>query len=106
MALFQEAATKQAEATENGDYKTANKNYDKIIDIMDYLKRENSVDRLHDFLSASSVGVRIWAAYYLLPTHEKESVKVLGEIEKGEGIHSLTAETTLSEWRKGNLKFR
>lgn len=106
MALFQEAATKQAEATENGDYKTANKNYDKIIDIMDYLKRENSVDRLHDFLSAPSVGIRIWAASYLLPTHEKESVKVLQEIEKGEGIHSLTAETTLSQWRIGNLKFK
>ncbi|MEH6305238.1 hypothetical protein RYH73_06265 [Olivibacter sp. CPCC 100613] len=44
-------------------------------------------------------------AYYWLAVNEQEGIKVLEEIVKGSGIDSLTAETTLSEWKKGNLKF-
>lgn len=105
LALFQEAAAKQAEATEQGDYKTGNKCYDEIMSVLNFLRQNNSIQSLYAFLSAPSVGVRLWAASLLLPTHEKESIRVLKEIKKMEGVHSLTAETTISEWRKGNLKF-
>jgi hypothetical protein len=101
---FEEAATKHAEATEQGDYKTANKNYAIIVKVVTFLKEHDEIQKLSELLSHSSDGVKGWAATYLLPLKEREAMKALGEIAKGSGIHSLTAETTISEWEKGNLK--
>ena len=105
LKLFEEASIKQAEATEQGDYKTANKYYDIIIAAATFLKSEKAIDNLMPFLYNPSIGVRLWAACYLLSTHAEEGIKILEEIAKTSGIHSLTAETTLSEWKKGNLEF-
>jgi hypothetical protein len=102
---FEEAAIKHAEATEQGDYKTANKNYVVITKVMAFLKEHNEMQKLSEFLNHSSDGVKGWAATYLLPIKEREAIQALEEIAKGSGIRSLAAETTLSEWRKGNLKF-
>ena len=101
---FVEAATKHAEATEQGDYKTCNRCYTIISKTILFLKKENEMQQLSKFLNYSSVGVRGWAATYLLPIMESEGIKVLEQIAEGKGIHSLTAKTTISEWRKGNLK--
>lgn len=105
LTVFEEASIKQAEATEQGDYKTGNKLYGEITKAAAFIKSENAVDKLRPLLAHSSVGVRMWAACYLLPLDEKEGVKTLKEIAKSSGIHALTADTTLSEWQKGNLKF-
>ena len=105
ITLFKEAAAKQAQGTEIGNSKMANRNYDILINIINYLKQNDSLDKLLELLEDQNVGVRIWAAAYLLPIHEKEATMVLKEIEKGSDIHSLDAETTLSEWRRGNIKF-
>lgn len=105
LEVFEESAVKQAAATEQGDYKTGNKCYDRIIKAVAFLKSENEISQLEKYLFDSSVGVRLWSACYLLPINEREGIRVLEDIAKSAGIHSLTAETTLSEWRKGNLKF-
>lgn len=101
--IFKEAANKQAEATEKGDYKTGNKCYDEIVRVITFLKNENAISNLFNLLSNASIGIRMWAAFYLLPTYPKDSIEVLEKIAKRNDIHSLTAETTLNEWRKGNL---
>ena len=101
---FENAAIKHAEATELGDYKTANKSYDVISKAIAYLKEKNEIQFLSPFLNHPSVGVRMWAATHLLSVSENDSIKVLEQIAAETGIHSLDAETTLSEWRKGNLK--
>lgn len=105
LSIFEEAAIKQAEAIEEGNYKMGNKQYDKIVRAMIFIKSENAVNRLKKFLCYPSVGVRLWAASYLLRVDEKEGTKALEKIAKSSssGIHGLTAETTLSEWKKGNL---
>lgn len=103
LSIFEEASIKQSEATETGDYKTANKFYAKIVLATNFLKDENLINKLENLLLHESIGVRLWSAIYLLTSNEKEALKVLKTIEKTSGIHSLTAETTLSEWRKGNL---
>jgi hypothetical protein len=102
--LFEEAAAKHAEANENGDYKTGNKCYATIVKAMTFLKDHEDVLALIKFLSHPSVGVRMWAATYLLPIKENDGIKVLEKIEKENNIHSFVAKTTLSEWRKGTLK--
>lgn len=104
LGIFEEACINHAEATEQGDYKNGNKYYNKIVKAVTFLKKENAINSLKDYLSSSLVGVRLWAAYYWLGVNEKEGIKVLEEIVKRKDIHSLTAETTISEWKKGNLK--
>ena len=104
LKLFEDAARKHSIATEQGDYIVANKNYKKIVESITYLKSENALDSLLLFLNNESVGVRIWAATYVLKTDEKAGVKILKEIIKQGGILSLNAEMTLNEWEKGNLK--
>lgn len=105
LELFERSSILQVEATERGDYKTGNKNYDKIIKAANFLKAENSINSLFPYLCHPSIGVRLWAAFYTLTFNEKEAVKTLEEIIKSDGMVSLTAETTLNEWKKGNLKF-
>ena len=81
-----------------------NQQYANIVKAINFLKEQGEVAALIDCLCHSSAGVRNWAATYLLPVKEKEAIKVLEEIVRKKDIHSLSAETTLSEWRKGNLK--
>jgi hypothetical protein len=104
LVKFEEAATMHAEATEQGDYKTANKCYAIIAKAATYLKEKSEIQKLSGFLEHNSTGVRLWAATYLLPFMESEGVSALEKIAKGKGIHSLDAEMTLREWRNGNLK--
>ncbi|NJM24452.1 MAG: DUF2019 domain-containing protein [Bacteroidia bacterium] len=101
---FETAASKHAEAAELGDYKIANKNQAVIEKVVNFLKGRNELKSLSQFLNHSSDGVKGWAATYLLPIEERQAIRALEEIAKGSGIRSLAAETTLSEWRKGNLK--
>jgi len=104
LSKFEEAAIKHAEATEHGDYKTANKSYATIVKVISFLKERDEILTLSGFLNHNSVGPRLWAAGYLLPVMENEGISVLEQITRESGIHSLTAKTALSEWRKGNLK--
>lgn len=104
LKIFEEAAAKHAEATEQGNYKTGNKHYDKIIKAGTFLNEEGALNNLQSYLSNSNVGIRLWAASYFLTVNEAEAIGALDNIVQYSGIHSLIAETTLIEWRKGNLK--
>ena len=104
LSLFTEAATKHAEATKEGDYKTGNKNYDKVVKAVSYLKEQDSIDELLQYLNHDVVGIRLAAATYLLPKYEKKGIEVLKAISESSDFLSFIAETTLNEWRKGNLK--
>ena len=42
LSIFEEATANQAEATEQGDYRKANKCYKSITEAVDYLKEHNS----------------------------------------------------------------
>lgn len=104
LAVFEDAAAKHAEATEQGDYKKGNKHYKNIAEAIGFLKNNDLLTRLESYLRHTSVGVRIWSATYLLPIREAEGIKTLEEISSSPGIHAMSAKTTLSEWKKGNLK--
>jgi len=103
LSLFEDAAKKHAEATREGDYKTGNKNYNKVIKAVSYLKEQDSIDELLSYLNHDVIGVRLAAATYLLPKHEKKGTEVLEAISKSSDFFSFIAQTTLNEWRKGNL---
>lgn len=102
--LFEKAAIQHTQGTEQGDYKLANKNYVAIVKAVDFLKEQDKVSTLEIFLNHASIGVRVWAAAYLLSVNEKVAVQTLEQISEGTGIISANAKITLSEWLKGNLK--
>jgi hypothetical protein len=103
LSEFEIAANKHAEATEQGNYKEANKSYGRIIKAIAYLKEQNAINELTTRIVHPSIGVRLWASTYLLPIKEADSMKCLNDIVRGKSVHALTAETTMSEWKKGNL---
>lgn len=105
LQMFEEASIIQVQSSENGDYKTGNKNYDKIVNAVSFLKKNNSIDSISYYLDHKSIEVRLWAACYFLPIDEKKAINVLKEITKQQGIIATTAEITLTEWKKGNLKY-
>lgn len=101
---FEKAAINHALATEQGNHKVANKNYDLIVKSVAFLKKHNALGELYELLSHNSPYVQVAAATFLLSTHEIESTNILSEIANTKGILGLTAELVLSEWRKGHLK--
>lgn len=103
LKLFEDAAIKRGEAIRNGRSKIANRNYDKMADIAKYLRANNSLHELSIFYIHPDIALRLSAAY-LLPVYEKESIKVLKEIAKMDGIESFNAEMTIKEWKNGNLR--
>lgn len=104
LSLFEEAATKHAAATKDGDCKTGNKYYDKVLKAVSYLKEQGKIEELLQYLDNDIVGIRLAAATFLLPNYEKKGAEVLDAIAKSSDFLSFIAETTLNEWRKGNLR--
>lgn len=104
LTIFETAAINHVLATQKGDYKTGNKNYDIIIHIYNYLKENSYVDVLLPFLKHEIIGVRVIAASVVLSTHEKEAIAILKDISDSSDFYSFIAETTLKEWKKGNLR--
>jgi hypothetical protein len=100
-----DSANKHAIASEMGDYKTANKNFDLIQKAVIYLRNNNGINKLEELLYHENVSVQLAAASYLLIHDEKKAIAVLENIVKQNIPHkSFDAEMVLSEWRKGNLR--
>lgn len=104
LLVFEVAAIKYSDASEQGDYEVVNKNYNIGVQAITFLKQNNALGKLLTFLKKSPIGVCLAAATYLLPEYEEEAVKVLEEISKSSSFHSFEAQITLKEWRNGNLK--
>lgn len=104
LKFFEDAAIKYGEAIRNGKSKIANRNFDILADIAKYLRKNNSLYELSIFYTHPDISLRSWAATYLLPVYEKESIKVLKEVAKMDGIESFNAEMTIKEWKNGNLR--
>lgn len=99
-----DSAQKHSIASENGDFKTANKNYDLIKKAVEYLRKHNGIDELKGLLTHTEISVKIAASSYLLKHFEREAVKVLEEIANKSIPHkSFDAKMILQEWKKGNL---
>ncbi|MEO6851795.1 MAG: hypothetical protein ABI203_09785, partial [Mucilaginibacter sp.] len=80
LEVFKDAANVHGEATEIGNYKLGNKNYDSIIKAIDFLIKEKAIDHLHQFLVDSNTSVRLWSATYLLPLYEQDALKALNSV--------------------------
>ena len=102
--LFEKYSISRGKALEAGNSKVANYNYDRIGDVVNFLREEKDLSKLSVFYNHPNAFVKLSAAAYLLPVFEKESLKAMKEITKVKGIVSLNAEMTIKEWKNGNLR--
>lgn len=100
-----ESAQIHSTASENGDYKKANKNYEIIQKAVEFIIDNNQIDSLKNLLNHNEISVKIASASYLLKYFEKESLEVLEKIVTDSILFkSFEAKMILQEWRNGNLK--
>jgi hypothetical protein len=99
-------------ASRNGDYKTANKNYDKLTKIYkQFLNSEELREKvLQKLLNDGDYAVQLWAAAHSLALgkYKEDAVSKLELISKlsANEAPSFEAKMTLEEWReKGILTF-
>jgi hypothetical protein len=99
-----ESSKNHANATDTGDYKTANKNYDVLKKAVTYLRENNETEKLKELLKYNDISVKVAAASYLLKNADQEAIAVLKEIaSQSIPHHSFTAKLVLQEWQKGKL---
>lgn len=107
LSLYERAAIAHGKASETGDYKTANKEYQIVAAVYRELRAQGVEKQkaLLRFLNHSDAHVRVWAGAHALEFAPERGEAVLTEISQSTGIPALDAELTLEEWRKGNLRF-
>lgn len=104
LELFEKAAIKQSEAIDKGNSKVANYNYDIMVEVAKFLRANKSLKELSVFYEHPNISVRSFAAAYLLPIDEENSIRVLDEIVKMKVLGSFDAKMTIQEWKNGNLR--
>lgn len=105
---YRKAAARHGEASVEGDYKTANRQYEIISAIFSEI-RERSPDAqrsLLELLDDANPNVRLWAASHALEVAPGEGVRVLRELAALGRPPRLEAEMTLKEWEEGRLRFQ
>ena len=101
---FERSCIIHGDATESGDYKTANKHHQIIIKSILQLYNNGDLMKIENLLNHKNVSVKLWSAGMLLPFRSSLCEKILKEISKANGMVSFSAEITLQEWKKGTLK--
>ena len=99
-----DSSKKHAIASENGEYKIANKNFDIVKKAVVYLRENNGINNLKQLLTYDDESVKLMAATYLLKHFEKESIDVIENIAfQTISNQSFNAKMILQEWYKGNI---
>ena len=108
ISAYQEAARQHGDASEDGDYKTANKSAGLIAAIYAELRRQGlaAQKELLSLLASPTPGVRLWSASHALEFSPDEGERVLSELAMQRQVLGLSAATTLKEWREGRLHFQ
>lgn len=108
---YRNATNLHGQALQDGDKKTANKQYTVIKKLYQLIQKEKMEDQiLSELLSDESIHVLAWAAAHCLSLniHVDKSVHILESLadRKDIGIARLNAEMILESWKtKGALKF-
>lgn len=104
---YENACIKGEEAQEQGNSKTANKQQRIIQKIRKELKENEKygLEKLLPYLEHESPFVRLKTAFSVIPIAPERAREVLIQLKEIRGLTGYSAETTLSEWEKGNIKF-
>ena len=102
---YVESAKKHGEATLSGDFKVANKSYDKLIVRVKQIHTLDSEGKLFlELLKHSNEDVKLWAATHALFINETMAMATIQQIANGTSFLSFDASLVAGEWDKGALK--
>ncbi|MCL2224012.1 MAG: DUF2019 domain-containing protein [Defluviitaleaceae bacterium] len=101
---FVAACVARGEAEEEGNSEKATVQYKIIDSICSKLKEANRLEELQSLYDHEDLYVRLWAAGLTLELPNSRAEEVLIMLSSFRGLLGFSAEMTLSEWRKGNLK--
>lgn len=105
--IFRESAMEHSQASHEGNYKRANKSFNKLIKAAKYLRDKEALIELKELLENEEKGVQVWAATYLLSICENLAKEKLTSIQEADLPHySFTSKMVLQEWEGGNLKLQ
>jgi hypothetical protein len=101
------AAAAHGEASERGDHKRANREFNVISGVYRGLRAKGpeAQSRLLRLLDHPNAAVRGWAASHALEFSSGAGEKVLQALIKDGGLPGFNAEMVLQEWRSGSLTF-
>ncbi len=103
---FKQMAIKSFEAQEKGSSRTVNGCYESLKKIAIELYKNGEIEKLKPLMYSEHDAVRFEAAVRLLPIYTEEAEAVLEELSPNKGaLIYFSAEMTLREWRKGNMKY-
>jgi Domain of unknown function (DUF2019) len=102
-----ENAAAHGAASARGDPDAANRHHDAVAAIYRELRRRGPEAQrgLLPLLDDRDGWVLCWAASHALEFAPTDGEQVLLELANQEGLEGFTATTTLSEWRRGTLRF-
>jgi len=106
IAQYKVCAKKHGEATMEGNYKRANMNYDKLVELLKKIRQfgnEGNIALL-SLTEDENQSVRCWASTDSLQFDKSKAIKVLKKLAKEDGIIAFDAKMVLSECKKGTLK--
>ncbi|QEE48495.1 hypothetical protein FUA48_02570 [Flavobacterium alkalisoli] len=102
---FEKAAELHAYYNERYEFKKGNIHADAVMEAVNFLKSIDGLSHLEQFLDSDSMGIKGWAAAYLLTLNNQKAIDVLeNTIALNIPHYSFNAKILLSEWREGNLK--
>lgn len=107
LAKYAAAAIAHRDASATGDYRTANREHEVLARTYRELRSlgNRGETALESLLRHQDARVRAWAAAHALEFAPDLAEPVLQELVNTGGLLGFGAEMTLSEWRKGNLRF-
>jgi hypothetical protein len=108
VSAFASAASERGEFLASSDPKRANAKFDQMAKLYGELRRRGltAQRQLLPLLKSLDANVRLQAAAYALDFEPSEGEKALkGIVESETGLLQLTAEMTLEQWRKGEIRF-
>lgn len=104
--LYEASGSLMYEATLKGDYKTNNREGEKLLKIFKVFEKDHDLARecIEELLKSRNIVVRSKAAAYCLALNEDVDIgeSILEEIaaDSKNGIFGFNAKMTLKEWRK------
>ena len=101
---FKTACILQGQAFDKGNFKKANKYFEKETKCVDFLKENNALNKLFPFLYEEDENLRISTAAVLMHLETNACLAVLNDIaNKSHGVNKINAEMTISEFKKGHI---
>jgi hypothetical protein len=92
-------------ASQKGDYKSANKNHDKLMGVLAAIRKVGSEGEaaLVRLSNDPNQALSCWAATHSLPFNEVAALKILEQLSERAGPVGFDAKMVVQQWKSGQI---